>query len=181
MAARSSAAFPKVNFVALLAGVLSLVTVFLAWWEVNFTVTPFGGFTESFSWSLWSGPSASSINQATLAQTINTYSPIVGVLVIGSAVFAFLGTIPKASRLLIPSALLSIAAPIVYVVIINQAVTNACKGTSNCISGTFGSMTGPGFSLTWGFQIGFYLSIATAIIGFIAVAFHRAFLTNKSA
>lgn len=181
MTARSSAAFPKINFVALLAGVLSIITVFLTWWEVNLTVTAFGGLTESYSWSLWSGPSASSINEATLGQTINTYSPIVGILVIGSAVFAFLGTIPKASRLLVPSALLSIAAPIVYVVIINQAVTNACKGMSNCINGTFGSMTGPGYTLTWGYQIGFYLAIATAIIGFIAVAFHRVFLTNKTA
>jgi len=180
MASKSSAAFPKVNFVALLAGALSLVSIFLTWWAVNFTVTAFGGFTDSFSWTLWSGPSASMIDQATLAQTITTYSPIVGILLIGAAVFAFLGTIPKASVLLIPSALLSIAAPIVYVVIINQAVTNACNGMRNCINGTFGSMTGPGYSLTWGYQIGFYLAIGTAIIGFIAVAFHRIFLVTKS-
>ena len=180
MSAKSSAAFPKINFVALLAGALSLVSIFLSWWGLDFNITVFGGLSESFRWSLWSGPSSTSIAQATSTQTITTYSPIVGVLVIGAAVFAFLGTIPKASRLLIPSAILSIAAPIVYVVIINQAVTSACSGMGNCISGTFGSMTGTGYSLTWGFQIGFYLAIVTAIMGFIAVAFHRTFLTTKS-
>lgn len=181
MAAKSSAGFPKINFVALLAGALSLVSIFLSWWGLDFTITAFGGGVPySFQWSLWSGPSSISINQATSAQTITTYSPIVGVLVIGAAVLAFLGTIPKASRLLIPSAILSIAAPIIYVVIINQAVTTACSGMRTCISGTFGSMTGPGYSLTWGYQIGFYLSIVTALIGFVAVAFHRTFLTNKS-
>ena len=181
MAAKSSATFPKINFVALLAGALSLVSIFLSWWGLTFTLTAFGGFTQPYSWNLWGGPSSTvSISPAASAQTITTYSPIVGVLVIGAAVFAFLGTIPRASRLLIPSALLSIAAPIIYVVIINQAITTACNGMQNCINGTFGSMTGPGYSLTWGFQIGFYLAIVTAIIGFIAVAFHRTFLTTKS-
>jgi hypothetical protein len=180
MAAKPSATFPKINFVALLAGALSLVSIFLSWWGLDFTLTAFGGFTQSFRWTLWSGPSTISINQATSAQTITTYSPIVGVLVIGSAVLAFLGTIPKASRLLIPSALLSIVAPIIYAVIISQAVSNACNGMGNCINGTFGTMTGTGYSLTWGYQIGFYLAIVTALIGFVAVAFHRTFLTTKS-
>lgn len=180
MTATTSTAFPRINFVALLAGVLALVSIFLYWWGLDFTISAFGGATESFRWSLWSGPSTVSVNQATSAQTITTYSPIIGVLVIGSAVLAFLGTIPRASRLLVASAILSVLAPILYVVVINQAVTNACNGMQNCISGTFGTMTGPGFSLTWGFQVGFYLSIATALMGLLSVAFHRTFLHAKT-
>lgn len=180
MTTKKEMAFPRVNFVALLAGALFLVSVFLYWWGLNAT----GLVAESSQWSLWSGPSRIYIGSANSAQMLTTYSPYIGVLVIASAVLVLAGTIPKSSRLIIGGFILAVVAPVVYAIIVNDAVSAACSGISNCISGPFGTQTstaGP-FTITvnWGFQPGFYIEIVGAVLSAIAIAFHRTYITTKT-
>jgi apolipoprotein N-acyltransferase len=182
MTEKKVAEFPKVNFVALLSGAIFLVSIFLYWWGLDATGS--FGIADSLRWTLWAGPPANSIaSSAQPSQTLATYSPIVGVLVITAAVLVLVGMIPKASRLLIGSVILSIIAPVLYAVLVNYSISNACNGASFCISGPFGTETrtvGPlSLTLTWGFQPGFYLSIVGAVLSFISVAFHRTYLRRK--
>src|SRR5690348_12066905 len=180
MATKETMKLPRTNFVALLAAALSFVSVFLYWWGLNTT----GFISDSFQWSLWSGPSRLYVSSANSAQTLTTYSPLIGALVIGSAVLLLIGTIPRASRLLIVSSILSVLAPVVYAFLVNYAVSSACSGMSNCISGPFGTQTvsaGPfTTTITWGFQAGFYLEIVAAILSIVAIAFQRTFLPTRT-
>ena len=85
---------------------------------------------------------------------------------------------------MVGSSVLAIVAPILYAIIVNTAVSNACNGAANCISGPFGSQTvstGP-FALTvnWGFQAGFYLEIVGAVLSVLAIAFQHTFLSTKN-
>lgn len=181
MTTKKEMAFPRVNFVALLAGALFLVSVFLYWWGVD-TTGPLG-FSQSPRWSLWSGSSTIFTGSGQSVQTLTTYSPYIGVLVIVSTVLVLLGTIPRVSRLLIGGGILAILAPILYAFLVNYAVANSCGSMSNCITGPFGTQTfaGPlGFTENWGFQPGFYIEVVGAILSIIAIGFHRTYLTTKS-
>ncbi len=181
MTTKETTNFPKINFVAPLAAALSLVSVFLYWWGLTTT----GFVSDSFQWSLWSGPSRLYVSSANSAQSLTAYSPLIGVLVIGSMVLLLIGTIPRASRMLIVSSVLAVLAPILYAFLVNYAVSSACSGVSNCISGPFGTQTlaaGPfTTTVTWGFQPGFYLEIVGAVLSIVAVAFQRTFLPTKTA
>ncbi len=104
-------------------------------------------------------------------------------MVIVSVVLLLLGTLPRASRLMVGSSILAIASLALYAVIVNDAVSNACNGASNCISGPFGSQTvstGPlALTVNWGFQAGFYLEIVGAVLSILAIAFQHTFLSTK--
>lgn len=126
MTTKKEIAFPRVNFVALLGAALFMISLFLYWWGLDTT----GALTESFRWSLWSGPSRVYIGSGQSAQALTTYSPVIGVLVIASAGLVLLGMIPKLSRLLIGSSVLAIIAPIVYAIVVNQAVATDCGGST---------------------------------------------------
>ena len=167
--------FPRVNFVALLVAGLFLISGFLDWWGISVSGSP------PFHWNLWNGPNTISLGSAQSAGPLVTYSPIIGAMVIAAAVLALLGTIPRISPLLIGSTVLSVAAPIAYILIVNDAISSACNGVQTCISGPAGSQNfGFGVTLTWGFQQGFYLEIIGAVLSFIAIAFQRTFVAKKS-
>ena len=171
--------FPRINFVALLAAALFLISLFLYWWGLDAT----GSFTSSDRWSLWSGPVNPTITPGQSFQTLVTYSPIIGALTLASTIRALVGTIPKAHRLLSLGVVVSILTPIIYAVLVNFAVSNGCGSSSNCITGPFGTETTNvgffSFTRTWGFQPGFYIEIGGAILALIAIGFHRTFLVAK--
>jgi hypothetical protein len=182
MTTKKEMEFPRLNFVSLLAGALFLTSIFLYWWGVDTTGSL--GVSQSSRWSLWSGPSTLFVGSGQSAQSLTTYSPWIGAAVIASTVLVLLGTIPKASRLLVASGALAILSPIFYAVLINYSVSNSCGSMSNCITGPFGTQTitaGPlTFTVNWGFQPGFYLEIVGALLSIIAIAFHRTFLKTKA-
>ncbi len=183
MTTKQKMEFPRVNFVALLSGALFLVSIFLYWWGLDATGSI---VNNSVRWSLWSGPSTTPISSSQSFQTLVTYSPLIGVLAIVSAILTLLGTIPKAHRLLIGGGLISVLTPILYAVLVSYAVSNGCGGSSNCITGPFGTETmtvaplGLSLTRTWGFQTGFYIEIVGAVITIIAIAFHQTFLKIKA-
>ncbi len=180
MSKQKPRAFPRVNFVALISAALLLVSTFLYWWGFNTS----GVVTDSASWSLWSGPSGIYNGSSSSASTLTTYSPLIGALVIAAIVLLLLGMLPRASMLMIGGIAVAIIAPIVYVIVVNQTISNACNGMSNCLSGPFGTRTvgfgGFSFTINWGFQIGFYAEIVGAILSILALAFQRTYLSTRA-
>jgi len=167
--------FPKINLISLLAGALALASVFFPWWGIDAT-----GFGSTFSsrWTLWNAPSMDTIFRGSSQQysTLAAWSPVIGAAVIVSALLAFLGSFVRNTRLLIASFILNILTPIAYLGIVSYSVTNACSGQANCLSGPFGTETLlASITLTWGFQIGFYLYIIAGTLTLIALGFHRIF------
>jgi len=185
MTTKQEIEFPRINFVALLAGALFLVSLFLYWWGLDTTGTIAGSsVSDSLRWSIWSGPSNTPISSTQSFETLATYSPAIGLLTIASAVLLLLGSIPKAHRLLVGGVVVSVLTPIFYALLVNYTVSNGCGGSSNCITGPFGTETttfGPlSLTRTWGFQTGFYIEIVGAVLAIIAIAFHRTFLKMKA-
>ena len=187
MTTKQKMEFPRINFVALLAGALFLVSIFLYWWGLDTTGSIAGSsVSDSLRWSLWSGPSNTPISSSQSFQTLVAYSPVIGVLAVASAILTLLGTIPKAHRLLIGGGVISVLTSIFYAVLVSYTVSNGCGGSSNCISGPFGTETmtvspfGLSLTRTWGFQTGFYVEIVGAVLAIIAIAFHRTFLKMKA-
>jgi len=185
MTTKQKMELPRVNFVALLAGALFLVSIFLYWWSLDTTGSIAGSsVSDSLRWSLWSGPSNTPISSTQSFQTLVTYSPAIGILTIASAILLLLGSIPKAHRLLVGGVVVSVLTPIIYALLVNYTVSNGCGGSSNCISGPFGTETMNvgilSLTRTWGFQLGFYLEIVGAVLAIIAIAFQQTFLKVKA-
>src|SRR5207247_10455250 len=100
MTTKQEIEFPRINFVALLAGALFLVSLFLYWCGLDPTGNIAGSsVSDSLRWSIWSGPSNTPISSTQSCQTLATSSPAIGRLTIASAVLLSLGGIPKAPRL----------------------------------------------------------------------------------
>lgn len=175
MSKDSEAKFPKINLISILAGALALASVFLPWWGMD--ASGFGT-TVSPRWSLWNAPSSDTIFRGSSQQysPLATYGPVIGAIVIISALLAFAGSFVRNTRPLLASFILNILTPIAYLGIVSYAVTNACSGQGNCLSGPFGSQTFPfGITLSWGFQLGFYLYIVAGTLTLIGIGFHRVF------
>jgi hypothetical protein len=179
MSTEKPRAFPRVNFVALISVALFLVSIFLYWWGIN--TSDF--LTESFSWSLWSGPSGIYSGSSSSASILTTYSPLIGAFVIAAVVLLILGMLPRASLLMIGGSAAAIVAPILYAIIVIKTVSNGCIYVSNCLSGPFGTLTTDGgfpSTVNWGFQAGFYVEIVGAVLSILALAFQRTYLSTKT-
>ena len=167
--------FPRINLISLLAGALALVSVFLPWWGMD--ASGFGT-TVSPRWTLWNAPSSDTILRGSAQQysPLATYGPIIGAIVIISALIAFGGSFVRNARALVAGFILNVLTPIAYLGIVSYAVTNACNGQGTCLSGPFGSQAFPfGITLSWGFQLGFYLYIVAGTLTLIGIGFHRVF------
>ena len=175
MSTNSHARFPRINLISLLAGAVALASVFLPWWGMD--ASGFGT-TISPRWTLWNAPSSDTIFRGSSQQysALATYGPVIGAIVVISALLAFAGSFIRNARPLVASFILSILTPIAYLGIVSYAVSNACSGQGTCLSGPFGSQTFPfGLTLSWGFQLGFYLYIIAGAVTLIGLGFHRIF------
>ena len=167
--------FSKINLISILGGALALASVFLPWWGMD--ASGFGA-TISPRWTLWNAPTSDTIFRGSSQQysALTTYGPVIGALVVISALLAFGGGFIRNSRPLVASFILNVLIPIAYLGIVSYAVTNACNGQGNCLSGPIGSQTFPfGIMLSWGFQLGFYLYLVAGTITLIGIGFHRVF------
>lgn len=174
MSKNEIAKFPKINLISLLGGALGLASGFLPWWGMDAS-----GFGSTFSprWTLWNAPTMDNVFRGSSQQysTLAAYSPVIGAVVIVSALLAFIGSFVRNVRPLIASFILSVLTPIAYLGIVSYSVTNACNGQANCLSGPFGTETFFGITLTWGFQLGFYLYLVAGTLTLIGLGFHRIF------
>src|SRR6266704_5595663 len=179
MSKRDSVSLPRINLISLLAGALALASVFLPWWGLD----AFGfGSSVSPRWTLWNGPSMDSIFRGSTQPypTLTSASPIIGALVVISALLALAGSFTRNTRPLMGSFILSVLTPITYLGVVSYAVTNSCNGQSNCLSGPFGTETFFGITLNWGFQIGFYLYLFSGALTLVGLGFHRIFHKTTS-
>ncbi len=107
MSKRDSVSLPRINLISLLAGALALASVFLPWWGLD----AFGfGSSVSPRWTLWNGPSMDSIFRGSTQPypTLTSASPIIGALVVISALLALAGSFTRNTRPLMGSFILSV-------------------------------------------------------------------------
>src|SRR3989442_5553272 len=166
--------FPKINLISIVAGALGFASVFLPWWGID--SSGFGSVV-SRRWTLCIGPSMDSLfrGSAQAYPTLTSTSPIIGALVVISALLALAGSFTRNTRPLIGSFILSVLTSIAYLGVVSYAVTNSCNGQSNCLSGPFGTETVFGITLNRGFHIGFYLYLFAGALTLVGLGFHRIF------
>jgi hypothetical protein len=169
---------PRVNFFGVIAGTLALVSILLPWWGI--TATGFGSTTSSM-WGFFGGPSRNPQinNSANFSDTITTYSPIILTLVLLTTTLAIAWSFTTRFRFLAGGLVTSVAAVVGYVELISYTVSNNCQGNA-CITSPTGSESIFGLTLTWGFQLGFYLFVAATITVVVGLVFHQT-LTHREA
>ena len=169
---------PRVNFLAVIAGILALVSIMFPWWGI--TATGFGSSTSSM-WGLFGGPSHNpDVNNASsFSNTITTYTPIILVLVLLSTALAIAGSFTPRLRVLVGGLVTSIAALVGYAELIGYTASNNCQG-NGCIRSSTGSETIFGVTLTWGFQLGFYLFTGATILILIGLVFHTTMTKHRA-
>ncbi|HZY47643.1 MAG TPA: hypothetical protein VFE96_07595 [Candidatus Bathyarchaeia archaeon] len=164
---------PKINLISIVAAALAIASVFLPWWGIDVSGS---GLSVSSHWTLWNAPPTDGFRGSSgQYSTLVAWSPVIGALVIVSALMALIGSFISNNRPLIGGFILSVLTPIAYLGLVSYSVTNACGGQANCLNGPFGSETVFSFTLTWGFQIGFYLYVISGALTLIALGFHRTF------
>ena len=169
---------PRANFLGVVAGILALVSILFPWWGI--TAAGFGG-TSSSMWGLFGGPSHNpDINNASsFSNTITTYTPIFLVLVLLSTALAIAGSFVPRLRVLVGGLVTSIGAVVGYAELIGYTASYNCQG-NGCIGSSTGSESIFGVTLTWGFQLGFYLFTAATILILIALVFHTTMIKHRS-
>jgi hypothetical protein len=172
------AKLPRVNFLGVIAGVLALVSILLPWWGI--TATGFGTTTSSM-WGFFGGPSRNpEINSASgFSSMIITYSPIILALVLLTTALAIAGSFTIRFRFLAGGLVTSVAAVVGYAELISYTISNNCQGAA-CITSPTGSESAFGLTLTWGFQLGFYLFVAATITVVVGLVLHQT-LTHREA
>ena len=169
---------PRVNFLAVIAGILALVSILFPWWGI--TSTGFGSSTSSM-WGLFGGPSHNPDinNSSNFSNTITTYTPIILVLVLLSTALAIAGSFTPRLRVLVGGLVTSIATLVGYAELIGYTASNNCQG-NGCIGSSTGSETIFGVTLTWGFQLGFYLFTGATILILIGLVFHTTMIKQRA-
>ncbi len=169
---------PRVNFLGVIAGVLALVSILLPWWGI--TASGFGTTTASM-WGFFGAPSHNpDINNASsFSNTITTYSPIILALVLLTTALAIAGSFATRIRVLAGGLVTSVAALVGYAELIGYAASNNCQGMG-CPTSPTGSESIGGFTLAWGFQLGFYLFIGATILVVIGLVFHQTLTHRQS-
>jgi hypothetical protein len=163
----------KVNLVGLIAGGMCLISLALPWWGVN----GLGGTT--LQWTLFSTPSQvdQELGTTTLSRAFSQINPLVVGLVILTAVIAFVGSFAERDDILLGGFGNSLFTSLLYVIIAATSVTAFCQNNPSCgISGPFGST--PLYS--WGFETGYYVFIAAAIVLIGAMVYHKTFVQNRT-
>lgn len=169
---------PRANFLGVIAGILALVSILFPWWGIT---APGFGSTSSSLWGLVGGPSHNPDinNSSSLLKTITTYTPIFLVLVLLSTALAVAGSFVPPLRVLVGSLVTSIGAVVGYAELIGYTPSNNCQG-NGCIGSSTGSESIFGVTLTWGFQLGFYLFTAATILILIALVFHSTMTKHRA-
>jgi hypothetical protein len=162
----------RVNFVGIVAAALALVSVLLPWWGI--TVDAFG--TRNHQWGIWfpSTDTVPGIATADLSNVLTTYSPIILLLSIAATALAIAGSFTSRYLPIVMSLVLALASVLGYAWVVSYAVSQNCQ-SSGCITQPTGSYDIPfiGGSVTWGFQMGFYIFTAATVILLVGLVVHR--------
>jgi hypothetical protein len=176
-----STAYWRINPVAMIGAAVAVISVFLPWWGIYELLAATNVLLGR--WSLWSPPSSSALRRlsptrapaASISQTFAYSSLLVLVLVLVVASLALAGSLTLRRKYLIAGIGLSILTIIAYAIAITYVTTNYCL-TPLCASGPIGTASFAGTAFSWGFETGFYIFIASAVVLALAI-----FLNNSLA
>jgi len=173
----------RTNLVALVASGLFFVSTFFPWWGLDIS-GPTYGISYSFRWIMWNGPlvmigpppqAYSQVNY--LNQVLTSGTSIVGTLVLGTTVLAFVGRNPRRNRFLAAGLASSGLILLLYVAVVYASVRAALSAWPvDCISGVYGTCTNgppPAVTETWGFQTGFYIYLVGIAVAFCALVYDQ--------
>ncbi len=160
----------NVNVPGIIAGVLSLVSMFSPWWGI--VTTGFNISTSDMYGPFFMPGQTSQQVNSSFTQTMNTYAPIVLALALATVAFGFIGSFTSSMRPLVAGLVFAISSLVGYTVLVNYALSQNCQG-SNCIRQVTGSSSFFSITTTWGFQTGFYLFLAGTVSMIVALACHQ--------
>jgi hypothetical protein len=178
-----STAYWRINPIAMISAAVALISLFLPWWGIYEYSS--GALTFLRRWDLWN-PFGTAIlrtfgrttptTATSISQTFSASSLVVLTLALVAAALALVGSLTLIRKYLVGGLFLSIVAPILYAVAISYVTYNSCL-TPQCASGPIGYATiFNGTIFTWGFETGFYIFIASAVVLALAI-----FLNNSLA
>ena len=166
-----STKLPRVNLVSIVSGVVALVSLTLPWWGVN-------GFGVTLQWGLFTQPSQSSFfDSAAFDHALGLYSLAVVAFALVSVATEMLGSFDRKEMFLAGGLAGSVLTLISYPIVVAAALASAeagssCQASGSCVTGAFGSSSG----VTWGFQTGYFLFIASAVLLVGAMMVHKLFV-----
>src|SRR6266704_5572910 len=166
----------RLNPVSILAAAMALVGAFLPWWGFDLSGI---NSAQAHRWTIWNPPRFNTQVPGAAAVSWNfTISSIsVLVLVLVATALVVVGSITLLRRYLLGGLVLSALAPVVYAVAINYVTMNYCLSPF-CVSGPVGSESvsrATGLSVAWGFQNGFYVFLASALVLLAGLIFNSRF------
>ncbi len=156
------------NPLSMVAGALALVSVFSPWWGF---ASPYG----TFYFGLYPTPYDSRLGVSQMTQILMQYNPVILGLVLLSGLLAILGSFTTTIKYQLAGFTSSLLTLIIYPVVLMYSLGASCQGQAWCV----GAPTGSNGYLTWGFQIGYYLILATTILYPTSVLFHGTFLSSE--
>jgi hypothetical protein len=152
------------NPFSLIAGALALVSAFSPWWGISANNQP------TFYFGLYPSSYESTLLATQLTQVLMRYSPFILVAAILSSSFGLIGGILRGTKYQLVGFALSVLTWVAYPIILMYSFA-ALPCYSWCI------LTPSGFAggFTWGFQLGYYLALATTSLYTAAVLFQKLF------
>lgn len=155
----------SVRFWSGLSGLIALVSLTLPWWGV--TIQPYGA-----SWGLFFGPQSTQTNVVFFQDRLDTalasnYTQMTG-LVLLTALTTAIGAGFRRRLILTISLIVSAITVLSFLVDVGNALTIECQrtlvGGGSCISGLVGQGASGLNTITWGFEVGFYAFIVSAVL-----------------
>jgi hypothetical protein len=163
----------RLNPVSILAAAIALVGAFLPWWGFDLSGI---NSAQAHRWTIWNPPRFNTQvpGAASVSWNFTISSILVLILVLVATALVVVGSITLLRQYLIGGLVLSALAPVVYAVAINYVTMNYCI-TPFCVSGPVGTESvsrAPGLGVAWGFQIGFYVFLAAALVLIAGLVFN---------
>ncbi len=169
----SESSFPRVNFLGVLAAVLILFSIIFPWWGIRLA-TDLGGTSVTELWGLWglSGDPILGVVSSDFTDVLTTLSPVILIIVLASVALGVAGSFIRRYSPIAASLVLAIGSLLGYAGLVTYAVSRNCQ-SGICISQPTGSSSFFGFSINWGFQLGFYIFAAATVILLFGLVLHR--------
>ena len=173
----------RLNPVAILAAGIGLVGLFLPWWGIDITGANID--RARLAWTIWNPPhfNQQAAGATSLYWVFAAFSMTALTLGLVAASLAVVGSLTLIRKYLVTGLVLSSLSLILYAVAVDYVTMSYCLVGSPCVSGPIGTETFRGIrSLTasWGFQIGFYLSILSILVLAAGLLLNRILMTDKT-
>lgn len=164
---------PKINFIAIAAGVIGLLSVIFPWWSISSKVLDLSYSLNLYGASGTAFPGSDTTEQ--FFRNLDAVGSIVGLisllLVLVGSLISLSSSVYLGKKSLVAGGILIILGVALYVVFLNLLLRTADTGWPEPLSklGLSGSEKDV---MSWGLSIGFYLAIVAGILSFVAMVVH---------